>query len=70
MMIFGCVGVMYAGEYVCDVILSVRPHRGRGRKSIGPRDHWSHKFFQFPENISPRKKKKNLDKRINSEGKL
>jgi hypothetical protein len=28
MMIFVCVGVMYSGEYdVCDVTLSVHPHR-------------------------------------------
>ena len=24
---FVCVGVMYSGEYVCDVTLSVHPHR-------------------------------------------
>jgi hypothetical protein len=28
MILFGCVGVMYSGEYdVCDVTLSVHPHR-------------------------------------------
>jgi hypothetical protein len=32
-MIFFCVGVMYLGEYdVCDVILSVYPHRGQAWK--------------------------------------
>ena len=27
MILFVCVGDMYSGEYVCDVTLSVHPHR-------------------------------------------
>jgi hypothetical protein len=47
--------------------------KGRTGKSIGARDHWSQKIFEFSENVSfPRKKKDdcgNLDRR-NSEEKF
>jgi hypothetical protein len=41
-----CVGVMYSGEYdVCDVTLSVHPHRGKLKSLLGhggnrTRDLW------------------------------
>jgi hypothetical protein len=35
-------------------------HHIRAEESIGPKANGPRKFFEFPENISPRKKKKRL----------
>ena len=41
--IFLCVGVMYSGEYdVCDVTLSVHPHRASSQANFSACSVWIH----------------------------
>jgi hypothetical protein len=48
---FYCVGVMYSAEYVCDVTLSVYPHRTSLKNKLG---HGGNRSYDLAWNTSPR----------------
>ena len=53
-MIFVCVGVMYSGEYdVCDVTLSVYPHRTSLKNMIGRGGNRTYDLWNTSPMLSP-----------------